>query len=161
MPLATNKAKQAPPAEKASYESDFYTWTQQQGSLLRAGRFDAIDWQNIAEEIETLGRDEFRRLVSFYRPILLHMLRWEHQPNLQSRSWANSIAIHREHASEVIEDNPGLRPRRDEALQRAYRGARLNALQETGLRSGTFPDRCPYTLDDLLTRPYEFECNAC
>ena len=157
MPLATKRSKQAAPATKASYEGDFYTWTQEQGSFLRARRFDAIDWENIAEEIETLGRDEFRKLVSFYRLILIHTLKWEHQPNLRSRSWANSILIHREHASEVVEDNPGLRPRRDEALQRAYRGARLDAIQETGLRSSAFPDRCPYTLDEVLTRPYEFE----
>jgi hypothetical protein len=156
MPLATKKPTRTSP-DTASYESDFYTWTQHQGALLRAGRLDEIDRENIAEEIESLGRNEFDKLVSFYRLILLHMLKWEHQPNLQSRSWANSIAIHRLHAEEVIEDNPGLQPRAEEALRRAYRGARLDAIRETGLRKATFPDSCPFTLDEVLNRPYEFE----
>jgi hypothetical protein len=157
MPLATKKPKEPVPAARATYEGDFYSWTQEQGALLRARRFDEVDWENVAEEIESLGRDQFSKLVSFYRLILLHMLKWEHQPNLQSRSWANSIAIHRDHAAEVLDDNPGLKPRVDEALQRAYRGARLDAIQETGLRSSTFPERCPFALDEVLTRPYELE----
>jgi hypothetical protein len=157
MPLATKKPRQAGPAAKASYEGDFYTWTQEQGALLRSGRFDAIDWENIAEEIETLGRDEFRRLVSFYRLILLHMLKWEHQPNLRSRSWAIPIENHREHAAEVLAENPGLKSRLDEALERAYRRARGEAIAETGLRKSTFPDTGPFTLNEVLTRSYEYD----
>jgi hypothetical protein len=156
MPLAKTKERGAAPAG-AAYEGDFYTWTQQQGALLRAGRFDEIDRENIAEEIESLGRNEFDKLVSFYRLIMLHMLKWEHQPNLRSQSWANSIEIHRFHAQEVLEGNPGLKPRRDEALHRGYRGARLEAIKETGLRKSTFPENSPFTLEEILSRPYEYE----
>jgi hypothetical protein len=157
MPLATKKSQPASPEAPAAYADDFYTWTQQQGALLRAGRFDALDPANLAEEIESLGRNEFDKLVSFYGLIMLHMLKWEHQPNLQSRSWAGSIAIHRLHAEQVLDDNPGLKSRLDEALERAYRGARLEAARETGLRKSTFPESCPFTRDEVLTRPYEFE----
>jgi Domain of unknown function DUF29 len=85
------------------------------------------------------------------------MLKWEHQPNLRSRSWAISIDRHRDHATEVLESNPGLKSRLDEALRLAYRRARGDAIGETGLRKSTFPETCPFTLDEVLTRPYEFE----
>jgi hypothetical protein len=119
MPLAKTKERSAPSPSGASYDGDFYTWTQEQGALLRAGRLDAIDRENIAEEIESLGRNEFDKLVSFYALIMLHMLKWEHQPNLRSRSWAISIDRHRDHAAEVLEANPGLKPRLDEAARLA------------------------------------------
>jgi hypothetical protein len=157
MPLATKKPKQAAPEARATYRGDFYTWTREQGALLRAGRFDAIDWENIAEEIESLGRNEFDKLVSFYALVMLHMLKWEHQPNLRSRSWAISIDNHREHAAEVLDENPGLKSRLDEAFGRAYRRAKGEAIAETGLRKSTFPDVCPFTQDEVLNRPYEFD----
>jgi hypothetical protein len=141
----------------AAYDDDFYTWTVQQAALLRAGDLSALDRENLAEEIESLGRSEFNRLASFYRLVLLHMLKWEHQPNLRSRSWAISIAAHRQHAIEVIADNPGLKPRLDEALERAYRHARLEAIAETGLPASAFPEALPFTRDETMSRPYSFE----
>ena len=151
------KLSAAPEGKPVSYETDFYTWTQQQGALLRAGRFDAVDRDNLAEEIESLGRSEYDRLVSFYRLILLHMLKWEHQPNHRSRSWAISIDIHRAHAEDVLRENPGLKSRADEAFERAYRVARLEAVAETGLSKSVFPERCPFTRDEMVTRPYVFD----
>src|SRR4051812_19674205 len=143
--------------ERATYERDFYTWALEQAASIREGRLAEVDRENVAEEIEGLARSEFSELVSFYRLILLHMLKWEHQPNLRSRSWANSIELHRVHAAEILDDNPGLRPRLDEAVARAYRMARLEAISETGLSQKAFPDTCPFTRDEMLTRPYDFE----
>ncbi|HZB38567.1 MAG TPA: DUF29 domain-containing protein, partial [Beijerinckiaceae bacterium] len=119
MPLATKKPKQAAPQARATYERDFYTWTREQGALLRAGRFDEIDWTNIAEEIETLGRSEFDKLVSFYRLVLLHMLKCDHQPEKHTRSWSIAIDNHRRSAAEVLAENLGLQSRVDEAVRRA------------------------------------------
>jgi Domain of unknown function DUF29 len=159
MGVATKQSKPSLRAEDkpVPYETDFYTWTQQQGALLRAGRLDALDRENLAEEIESLGRNEFDKLVSFYRLILLHMLKWEHQPNLRSRSWTISIDLHRTHAEDVVRDNPGLKSRLDEAFERAYRSARLEAVGETGLPKSVFPETCPFTRDEMLTRPYVFD----
>jgi hypothetical protein len=157
MPVATKKPGQAAPAPRASYEGDFYTWTQEQGSLLRARRFDGIDWENVAEEIETLGRDEFRKLVSFYRLILLHMLKFDHQPNNRTRSWLISIDNHRDSAAEVLADNPGLKSRVDEAVARAYSYARRDAADETGLPLKAFAPACPYSIDEIRDRPFPFE----
>ena len=143
--------------ERTSYERDFYAWALEQAALIRNGSFKELDRKNVAEEIESLARREFDKLVSFYGLILLHMLKWEHQPNFRGQSWALSIALHREHASRVLEENPGLKPRLDEALRKAYRVARIEALRETGLHTSTFPQDCPYTRDEMLTRPYALD----
>lgn len=156
MTVAKPKQDQARP-RRAAYERDFYGWALEQGALIRAGRLDEVDLENVAEEIESLGRSEFDKLVSFTRLVLLHMLKWEHQPNLRSRSWALSIETHRDHARDILEENPSLKPRIDEALARAYRTARWEAMRETGLAGSVFPRTCPFTWDEMLTRPYLFE----
>jgi Domain of unknown function DUF29 len=146
-----------PLATQAAYEADFYTWTQEQAQLLRTGRLDEVDVANIVEEIETLGRNEFSKLVGYYEAILVHMLRWEHQPNFRSRAWACKIAIQRLHLGYLLEDSPGLSSRKQDALKRAYSTARLQAIVGTGFAESTFPETCPYTLANVLTRPYDLD----
>jgi hypothetical protein len=141
----------------AAYDRDFYTWSQEQGRLVREGRWDDVDRENVAEEIESLGREQFNKLESAVRVILMHMLKWDHQPERQSRSWANTIAAQRLDLEQVLDDNPGLKPRIGEALSRAYPKARLQASTETGFAPTRFPATCPYSLDDITSRPFEFE----
>ena len=140
-----------------SYEQDFYTWTQEQGARLRAGDLSALDRENLAEEIESLGRSQFDALVSAWRLVILHMLKFDHQPSRRTRSWAISIATHRANAEFVLKDSPGLKSRRGEALARAYHGARLEASKETRILLKHFPLDCPYTLEVMLTRPFTID----
>jgi hypothetical protein len=72
----------------SNYETDFYTWTQQQASLLKSGHFSEIDVDNIIEEIETMGRSEKRSLESRLIELLQHLLKWEYQPQRRGRSWS-------------------------------------------------------------------------
>jgi len=143
--------------QTAGYDSDFYSWSQEQGRLVREGRWSEIDRDNVADEIESLGREQFNKLESAIRVILIHMLKWDHQPSRQSRSWAISIATHRVHLEDVLEDNPGLKPRIPEAIGRAYRIARLEAANETGLKKSAFSDGCPYSFDDITSRTFDDE----
>ena len=145
------------PAAGVSYKQDFYTWTQEQGARLRAGEFDALDRENLAEEIESVGRSQFDSLVSAWRIVILHMLKFDHQPSLRTRSWAISIATHRVHAEDELKDSPELKSRLDEALARAYRRARLEASEETRLPLKNFPAASPYSLDEVLTRPFAID----
>ena len=118
--------------------------SQEQARLLRAGRIDAIDRENVAEEIESLGREQFNKLESALRLLLLHFLKWDHQPSLRSRSWMLSIAAQRLEIEDIIGDNPGLKPRIHEAIARAYRNARVAAARETDIELDRFPMQCPY-----------------
>jgi hypothetical protein len=70
----------SPPAEQppaAEYWGDFYSWLMEQASHLRAGRWEALDRENLAEEIESLGREQFNKLESALRVLMMHMLKWD------------------------------------------------------------------------------------
>jgi len=151
-----SEAGLVPPAEPATarYERDFYTWSMEQARLVREGRWDAVDRDNVAEEIESLGREQFNKLESALRVLLLHMLKWDHQPALRSRSWVLSIKAQRVELEDILIDNPGLRPRIGEAIARAYRRAAIEAARETSLDEGQFPAACPYGFDDLVARTF-------
>ena len=142
------------PARPELYEQDFYSWALEQAALLRARRFGELDLGNLAEEIEDLGKEQFAKLRGSFRIILLHMLKWDHQPERRSRSWAGSIATHRIDLADVLDDNPSLRRRQDEAVETAYRWARVRAGVEMKRSADELPEACPYALDDILTRPY-------
>src|SRR5215216_4354092 len=143
------------PAEapaRADYNRDFYSWLMEQARLVREGRWDELDRDNLAEEIESLGREQFNKLESALRVLLLHILKWDHQPEKRTRSWVLSIKTQRIDVEDVIADNPGLKPRIAEAIARGYRKARIEAAQETGLDENHFPELCPYGWDDIVSR---------
>jgi hypothetical protein len=142
--------------EKPLYERDFYTWTREQAAALSEGRLQDLDLANLAEEIASMGTQEFNQLASAYRVILIHMLKWDHQPARRARSWVTSIRTQRIDAAYVLKDNPGLKSRLAEAIERGYSGARVRAAGETGLPEKTFFATCPYTLDEIMSRPFEW-----
>jgi hypothetical protein len=82
----------------------------EQTQHLREGRHEALDRDNLAEEIEALGREQFNKLVGALRVLMLHMLKWDHQTPLRSRNWVLSIEERRLEIADVLTDKPGLRP---------------------------------------------------
>jgi len=139
---------------RAEYERDFYSWLMEQARHVRDGNFKALDRDNLAEEIESLGREQFNKLVSALRVLIVHMLKWDHQASSRSRSWVLSIEAQRLEIADVLADNPGLKPRIAEAVARAYRRARIDTGKETGLDEAEFPETCPYSFDDVTTRSF-------
>lgn len=132
------------------YDRDFYAWACEQAGLLREGHLSGADVAHIAEEIETLGRNEKRELRSRLSVLFLHLLKWRHQPGRRGRSWELSIANARDELAELLADSPSLRATLPEAVASAYRRARLHAEQQTGLPAGTFPPECPWTFDQAV-----------
>jgi hypothetical protein len=141
-------------AESPDYWKDPYGWAMYQADLIRAGRLSEIDLENVAEEIESVGRSEFRSLKSNLAQILLHMLKWDHQAELRSRSWVVSISKHRYAYLSDLKENPSLTPRLEEAKTDAYAHALNMAEGETGLPLKTFPADCPYDWTAILERQY-------
>ena len=138
----------------AGYEQDLYAWTKEQAQLVREGRWSAVDRDNVAEEMKSLGRTEFNKLESALRVLLLHALEWDHQPGKRTRSWVLSIAAQRLEIENLLADSASLRPRVAEAITRAYRKARIEAAQETVLDETVFPAVCGYSFDDVMTRRF-------
>lgn len=143
--------KDTPRREAADdlHARDFFTWTQRQAELMRAGLFERVDIENLIEEIETLGRSEASALESAYRLICLHQLKRMVQPERTVRSWTNTIIRERLHAARVLRDNPGLKPRRQELFETAYADARKEAAGETGIALHVFPELAPFTLAQM------------
>lgn len=136
------------------YDHDFYAWANEQARLLRDRRFDDADLANIIEEIETLGRSEMRELVSRLRVLLMHLLKWQYQPNFQGPSWRTSIIVQRSEIAEHLRESPSLQARLDEAVARAYQLARLGAAMETGQAKQTFPETCPWSFEQMMAEDF-------
>ena len=132
------------------YESDFYAWANQQAALLRAGKLAEADIENIAEEIESMGRSEKRELVSRLAILLQHLLKWQIQPGRRSVSWRLSIENTRLQLEDHLKDNPSLKSLLDEAMRSAYRRALNEAVAETGFVRTTFPAECPYAFEQAV-----------
>ena len=131
-------------------DEDFALWCAQQGELLRAGRLDRLDRDNLAEEIESLGRSDRKEIRKRLRVLLAHLLKWRYQPAKQKGGWKATILVQRRELVRTLEENPSLRSHPSEALEECYEIARLNAAGETGLPEDAFPETCPFTIEQIL-----------
>ena len=136
------------------YERDYYTWIQEQVRALREHRVEDLDWPNLAEEIEDLGKSEKRGLKSRITRLLEHILKLSYarqrmwQSN--SRGWELSIRNAREAARELVEENPGLRPQLKEIFVSAYRVARNDTLKSLRLPDSAIPETPPWTFEQVI-----------
>jgi hypothetical protein len=142
------------PRPAAAYDHDFYAWTQEQAQLIRARRFSAADLANIAEEIEGLGRSERQQIKSRLRVLLLHLLKWEFQPEKRSRSWASTLLEQRDGIKDVLDESPSLAGYPKEILPDCYAAACRRAALETTLPIETFPADCPYSIEEIVDFGY-------
>jgi hypothetical protein len=158
----TNPAKRGgrPGREPARYERDLYSWALEQAALLRAGRIAQADVANIAEELDDVGSEQCDKLESALRLILLHLLKWDHQPTRRTRSWRASILVQRNHVRRVLKKNPGLKSRVEEAVSDAYADARIEAAAQSKLDERGFPARCPYSWQQIMDRAVDWPPNA-
>ena len=107
----------------SEYDDDVYAWSQRQGALLRrlaAGECinDAdLDWPNIAEEIETVGRSERRAIASRLGNIIEHLMKLEASPAEDPRAgWRMTIERSRIEIEALLDDSPSLKPQIDELI---------------------------------------------
>lgn len=113
------------------HDRDFYTWTVQQAAALRRRDFSAVDWENVIEEIETLGRTEERSLKSQYARAMEHLLKLQYRRPEETEpvaGWRKSVDQARIEIKRVLQDNPGLKGKRDEVFAKAWLDAREDAV---------------------------------
>jgi len=134
----------------AGYEEDFALWSAEQAALIRAGKFDRIDLENVAEEIESLGRSHRHAIRSRLAVLMMHLLKWERQPAERSRSWMATIRDQRREIARLLKDSPSLRPFPGKVFEEEYPWARDRAAEETTIFLHLFPETCPYTIDQIL-----------
>lgn len=138
----------------ARYEDDFALWSAEQAALLRAGKFDRLDVENVAEEIESLGRSDQYEIDSRLEILLAHLLKWQFQPRERSNSWKASINEQRMRIARRIKASPSLKSYPTESVPGGYRIGRHVAIRETGLPESVFPEECPYSIEQILDRNF-------
>jgi len=153
-PIAKERPGKTKPAKRTRYEEDPYTWVSEQVALLRAGRLDEIDAENVAEELSDLGGEQYNRLESALEVLLMHMLKWDHQPGRRSRSWSLTIEEHRLRVAMQLRKNPGLKSRVAEAVEDGFRLGRVRAAREMKIDVKTLPVSCPYDWDAIMHREF-------
>ena len=133
-----------------NYDQDFYAWALENASLLRQKKFDQIDIEHIAEEIESMGKNDKRGLISHLRILIAHLLKWQYQPGFRTNSWKSTIRNARYQIRALLEDSPSLKREIHSKLDRGYKDAVNIASDETGMLEEVFPKHCPFSLEQCL-----------
>jgi uncharacterized protein DUF29 len=136
------------------YEADYAQWCAEQGALLREGRLSDLDRENLAEEIESLGRSDKREIESRLGTLLLHLLKWQFQAERRKTGWLLTIREQRHQIKKLINESPSLKTYPSKQLASEFEFARLRAANETGLPEKDFPADCPYPISDVLNRDF-------
>ena len=128
--LAAPRLQQIPEAGEL-YERDFYSWTAQQAAALKRKDLAAIDWGNVIEEIEALGRAEKSSLAGYYANAVEHLLKLQYHGARQADSavpWEISVRNARDGVEKVLRENPGLKGSRGEIFAAAWMDGRKAAV---------------------------------
>ena len=141
-------------SRKNLYEADFLQWIETTVEQLKAQDYANVDWENLVDEIETMGRSERSSLKSNLVVVLMHLLKWQYQSERRSNSWKGSIAEHRRRIRNELKDSPSLKPYLEEIFDECYVDAVEQAIAETDLPVETFPRSCPYTISTTLDSSY-------
>ena len=96
------------------YGTDLVLWAMQQAEALRSagrgGSNAAVDWENVAEEIESLGRSERRTLASHIRTVIEHLMKLHVSVAAPPRlGWKETVLRARFDIEDVLDDSPSLR----------------------------------------------------
>jgi hypothetical protein len=140
------------PADKLLYEDDFYVWTERQASLLRAGRFEALDLDHLVEEVEGLGDAKRSAVLNNARTVIEHLLKLQHSPAIDPRKGRAIVFEYRSRLE--IELTPRLRQVLAEEWPRMHHLARRSAaasMRDHGedTAADALPETCPYNLDQI------------
>lgn len=132
------------------YDKDFYAWTQEQARLIKNKAFDKLDVAHLLEEVEDMGNRHADEIESRLTVLLMHLLKWKYQPNLQGKSWQFTINEQRRAIAKRLKKMPTLKSKLPELFIEAYDDAIFEAEKETGLPESAFPKTCEWVIEQVL-----------
>ena len=163
-------AREAGLAADELYMQDLYGWSVQQALALRRRDLETLDWENVAEEIESLGGEQRSAWVSLCGKVIEHMLKIEHcEGDEHLAHWATEIQQWRMEMAERLADNPSLTGSYREIFGSAWDRGRSHAVRSmtdwAGHRTASkarrdemrrvdamLPEACPYRLLEVTAR---------
>jgi hypothetical protein len=136
------------------YEDDYYAWIEDQVRALREHSTEEVDWENVAEEIEDLGKSEKWSLESHLETLIEHLLKLMYTEagvrKRNSRLWQGTVRLARSKIRRRLSQSPSLSGKMDELLAAAYQDGRTGMLARTKLPEHFVPATCPWTLWQVL-----------
>ena len=151
------------------YERDFYSWSMQQADALKRRDFNAVDWENVIEEIADLGKAQQHNWEAFCARVIEHMLKIDYYREATEKvleQWLQEILDFRQEMAELIDKNPGLKGQYAKMFAAAWKRGRGYACRRLAEydedndpqttwkkafreRDRMLPAECPYRLEDV------------
>ncbi len=139
---------------KTLYERDFYLWIQETTELLKTRQLNQLDYENLIDEVESLGFTERANLRDNLRTLLRSLLKWKYLPPQDSNNWSSTALESCFQLQDILEVSPSLNAYFDEVLEETYQIARKLASIETD--SDIFPMTIPFKKEEILNDDYYF-----
>ena len=137
-----------------TYDQDFALWVEENIALLKAKNYDAVDWDNLIEEVEGLTRSDKRELENYLITLFEHALkrRYVSLPDCY-RGWEVTLNRTQYKLKQILRDSPSLRNYFVSLIEECYQDALKNMRVE---HDAIFPDRLPFSedIDQLLTEEF-------
>ena len=151
------------PSSLNTYDADLSAWAERQTALLRERRSDRLDWDNIAEEIESLGKSEVNELESRLAVLLEHLIKLQYGLRDDPRAgWKRTVLEQRQRIARMLKNSPSLGPKTSQLTIEVYPDAREAALASFEEHEATnvahyiaaIPAELPFELERLLDRDF-------
>ena len=146
------------PGQTPLYRRDYYAWALEQARALQERRFEALDFEHLAEEVEDLAKSERRELRSGLKQVLVHLLKCQFQSGRRSRSWEGTLVSQRTEIAALFHDSPSLERELPEIVEQAYSLALRVAGKEMRLKrdqwQSLFPAQCPWSAEQILDEDF-------
>ena len=136
------------------YRSDFHAWALRAAEMVRQRKFAELNIEELAEELDSIGRKERTEAANRLVILLANLLQWQFQPAYRSTGWRGSIIEQRKQLLRLLRQSPSVKPYLPEAVLDAYPDALDLAARETLLAAEVFPPSCPYSQEQILD--YDF-----
>ncbi|MFM7384150.1 MAG: DUF29 domain-containing protein [Microcystaceae cyanobacterium] len=137
---------------KQLYESDYLAWITVTTSQLKQKQFDQLDYENLVEELEDLGKEQRNKVDSYLRQLLIHLLLyayWESEKNYCAKGWAAEIDNFR-FELELLLKSKTLYNYFLSEINFIYAKAKKQVIKKTELPQDVFPQSCPFAVDQIL-----------
>ena len=131
------------------YDQDETAWLESMVRLLGRGLYSELDYHNLKEYLSDMAKRDRREVLSRLETLMVHLLKWEFQPEKQTASWQGTILEQRRQLRHLLDSKTLMNHARN-VLADAYADARKQAAVETEMKLSKFPKECPWSLEDVL-----------